>query len=328
MTAYVIRRLLWAVFVIWAVFSIVFSLVFIYGDPAASSLGARATPDQIAEFKAREGLDEPLYRQYLSTLGVAPCVRESSDSYNDGAGYCGVLQLDFGVSYRHKESVASVIGTRLPRTLLLGAMALFFELLLGLAFGVLAALKRNTWADTAIMSTAFLGISLPTYVTGPIFLWWLAFLLGWFPVGGYGIGFADHLYHGILPALTLAIVGAATYARVMRSEMVDQLSQDYLRTAKAKGLSKWQVTTHAIRNALLPIVTLMGLSMTLLVSGAIITENIFGWPGMGNLAIEAVYNEDAPIIVGVVLVFAVTVQVGNLLADIAVAALDPRVRLD
>jgi len=326
MSAYILRRVAWALFVIWAVFTIVFLLVFGMGDPAQSALGANASAEQIADFAAKEGLDAPLWDQYLSMTGLGSCVRPSSSAYPDG--HCGLLQGDLGHSYRQKQAVGEVIGQRLPRTLLLGGMALFFELLIGLTLGILAAIRRNTMVDTAIMGTAFLGISLPTYVTGPIFLWGLAFLCGWFPVGGYGVDALDHVYHAVLPALTLAIVGAATYARVMRGEMVETLRSDYLRTAKAKGLTGRRIVLgHAARNALLPIVTLAGLSLAFLVSGAIITENIFAWPGMGNLAIEAVYNEDAPIIIGVVLIFAVTVQVGNLLADLAVAALDPRVRV-
>lgn len=327
MTAYVLRRLAWGVFVVFTVLTLVFVLVYAVGDPAATSLGSNASPEQIRDFERKQGLDAPLWKQYFSYLGLAPCVRRNSDAFEDG-DHCGVLQLDFGESYRQKEPVADVIGQRLPRTLLLGGMALFFELLIGLTFGIVAAAKRNSWFDTGFMAGAFLGISLPTYVTGPIFLWVLAFLYGWFPVGGYGVDFWDHVYHAVLPALTLAIVGAATYARVMRSEMIENLRSDYLRTARAKGLGETRVILrHAARNALLPIVTLAGLSMAILVSGAIITEKIFAWPGMGNLAIEAVYNEDAPIIVGVVLVFALTVQAGNLMADIAVASLDPRVRL-
>lgn len=241
---------------------------------------------------------------------------------------CGLLQGDLGESFGHNEPVAQVIAHRLPRTLLLGAIALFFELFIGLTIGIIAAVRRNSWVDTGLMSASYLGISLPTFVTGPIFLTIFGFYYGWFPLGGYGVGFADHVYHAILPAFTLAIIGAATYARVMRSELVDTLRSDFIRTAAAKGLSQRGVLRHAVRNALLAIVTMVGLSLTLLVAGAIITENIFGWPGMGNLAIHSIVNLDAPTVMGVVLVFAVTVQVGNILADIAVAYLDPRVRID
>ena len=328
MMAYLARRALWGLFVVVVVVTLVFMVVFAIGDPAATSLGPNASAEQVAQFEDREGLDEPLWRQYAGYLGVMPCVRKSSRRYDEGNGFCGLLQLDFGSSYRHKEPVFDVIVARFPRTLLLAAMTLLFELLIGLTLGVLAATRRGSLFDTGFMATAFLGISLPTYVTGPIFLLVFAFLYGWFPVGGYGVDFWDHVYHAVLPAFTLAIVGAATYARVMRSEMVEALRNDYIRTARAKGLSGARVTMrHAFRNALLPVVTMVGLSMAVLVSGAIITEKVFAWPGMGSLAIEAVLAEDAPIIMGVVLMFSIIVQVANLLADLAVAALDPRIRL-
>ena len=177
------------------------------------------------------------------------------------------------------------------------------------------------------MALALLGISLPTFVTGLWFLSYFAFQLGWFPVGGYGVSFADHLHHGVLPALTLAVVGAATYARVMRGEMIEALRSDYVRTARAKGLAELRVVLlHAGRNALLPIVTMVGVSLRILVSGAIITEAIFGWPGMGRLAVEAISGLDLPVVMGIVFVACTTVQLGNVLADLAVAALDPRVR--
>ena len=328
MMAYLARRALWGIFVVTVVVSIVFAVVFAIGDPAATTLGPRATAEQIEAFEKAEGLDRSLPEQFASYLGVTRCLRKSSRNYDDGKGYCGLLQLDFGQSYRHQEPVFDVIAARFPRTLLLAFMTLLFELIIGLTLGVLAATRKGSAFDTGFMATAFLGISLPTYVTGPIFLLIFAFLYGWFPVGGYGVDFWDHVYHGVLPAFTLAIVGAATYARVMRSEMVEALRNDYIRTARAKGLSGARVTMrHAFRNALLPVVTMVGLSMAVLVSGAIITEKVFAWPGMGSLAIEAVLAEDAPIIMGVVLMFSIIVQVANLLADLAVAALDPRIRL-
>jgi peptide/nickel transport system permease protein len=224
--------------------------------------------------------------------------------------------------------VTRVILTRLPRTILLGAMALLFELLIGLFIGIVAAARRNTWFDTGIMAVAFLGISAPTFLTGLLFLYFFAFRLGWFPVGGYGVTAWDHVYSAMLPAFTLAIIGAATYARIMRSEMVEVLRSDYIRTAKAKGVGPLAVVLkHGARNALLPIVTMMGLSLAILVSGAIITESIYAWPGVGRLAIEAINSFDAPMIMGVVLMVSLTVQLGNFLADIALGLLDPRVRV-
>ena len=420
MLAFIVRRVLGAITIVFLVVLLVFTLVHAIGDPAAATLGPNAGPEQLADFQRKYGLDRPLGQQLLGYLGVGGCVRgrrpaiveddlsaqleragldvarphrtseesalpsshgeitaeltkageawelalvatdaggaaqtfRASGNVDDlasevaepvaahlGGGAvvvrrfdrgdrCGLLQGDLGESFGHNEPVADVIGHRLPRTLLLGAIALLFELLFGLSVGILAAVRRNTWVDTGLMSSAYLGISLPTFVTGPLFLFAFAFLYGWVPLGGYGVGFWDHVYHALLPAFTLAIIGAATYARIMRSELVDTLRSDFVRTAAAKGLPRHRVVGHAVRNALLPIVTMLGLSMTLLVAGAIITETIFGWPGMGALAIRAIVNLDAPTVMGVVVVFAVTVQTGNLLADIAVAALDPRVRLE
>jgi len=331
MMQYVIKRLAWALFIVGVVAALVFLLMNAVGDPAVATLGPNAGPEQIADFQRKNGLDRPLPIQFAAYLGLIPCVREGSRAFTanpSNPGYCGLLQGDLGDSFAHNEPVARVIAHRLPRTLLLGILAIFFELSLGVSVGILAAVRRNTWFDTGFMATAFLGISLPTYVTGPIFLLLFAFFFGWFPVGGYGEGFWDHVYHGILPAFTLAIVGAATYARITRSEMIETLRSDYIRTAKAKGLSPAKVVVkHGVRNALLPIVTLLGLDLSLLVAGAIITENIFAWPGMGALAIQSIVSLDAPTVMGVVLVFSAMVQFGNLLADLAIAGLDPRVRL-
>ncbi len=331
MIEFILKRTLWGVLVVFSVVTLVFFLIFVAGDPAVTILGPQARADQIADFKAKKGLDRPVPEQFLSYLGVLPCIRKDSPKYlgADGTrGYCGVLQGDLGESYSHHESVASVIGYRLPRTLLLASMAVLFELVIGLSAGIFAAVRRNSWSDTLIMFSTFVGISLPTYVTGPIALLVFAFLLGWFPFGGYGVNALDHVYHALLPSLILAIAGAATYARVMRGELIETLRYDHVRTAKAKGMRPGRVLVrHAIRNALLPVATLIGLSLPFLVGGAIITEKIFAWPGLGLLTIEAIESLDAPVIMAVVLMFGVAVQVGNLLADIAVAALDPRIRL-
>ena len=332
MIRFIVQRILWGFLVVISVVTLVFFLIFVAGDPAVTVLGPQARAEQIADFNAKKGLDRPVVEQFLSYLGILPCVRKDSPKYEreDGSrGFCGVLQGDLGESYSHHESVASVIGYRLPRTLLLASMAVLFELVIGLTAGVIAALRRNRWSDTLIMFGTFVGISLPTYVTGPIALLLFSFLLGWFPFGGYGIDPVDHIYHALLPAFILAIAGAATYARVMRGELIETLRHDHVRTAKAKGMRPSQVVIrHAIRNALLPVVTLVGLSLPVLVGGAIITEKIFAWPGLGLLTIESIESLDAPVIMAVVLMFGIAVQIGNLLADIAVAALDPRIRLN
>lgn len=331
MISFLLRRLAWSFLVVWLVVTVVFVLMFAAGDACAAKLGANATPVKIAECRAYYGFDQPIADQYLSFMGAGSCVRRNSDAYHtDPArrGRCGLLQADLGKSMGFEEDVLSVIATRLPRTLLLGAMAMSFELILGVLVGIIAATRRNTWIDTGTMGLAFLGISAPTFLTGVLFLYFFAFRLGWFPVGGFGVDFWDHVGHALLPAFTLAIIGAATYARIMRSEMIDQLRSEYVRTAKAKGLGPVQVVMHhAARNALLPIVTLMGLQLSILVSGAIITEEIYAWPGVGRLSIEAIRNLDAPMVTGTVLIVSATVQLGNFLADVLVATLDPRIRM-
>ncbi len=301
-------RLLRSVFVIWAAMTLVFVMTNLIGDPAIASLGPNARAEQIEQYRVRHGLDRPFVVQYLDYVAHA-------------------ARGDLGRSFRDEQPVMEVILTRLPRTALLGAMALCFEVLLGVSLGVLAALRRHRSADTFAMGLAFLGVSAPTFLTGLIFLQVFAFRLGLFPVGGYGVGFWDHLRHGILPAFTLAIVGAATYARLVRGEMIETLSSDYVRTAKMKGLDARRVVLgHALRNALLPAVTLAGLSLPLLVSGAIITESLYDWPGMGRLAIEAIHALDVPMLLGIVLIASIAVQVGNLGAELVISVIDPRVK--
>ncbi len=331
MIGYVLRRLGWGLLVVWVVVSGIFVLMNAIGDPAAAMLGPKASPERIAELRRYYGLDRPLSEQYLAYLGLVPCIRHSSPKWHEDPArrqHCGLLQGDFGESFVHKEPVLRLISYRFPRTLLLGLLALFFELTFGVTLGVMAAVRRNSWFDTGFMALAFLGISAPSFLTGLLFLQFIAYRLGWFPVGGYGLTPWEHVYHALLPALTLAIIGAATDARIMRSEMIETLRADYVRTARAKGASPLRVVLrHAFRNALLPIVTIVGLSLPLLVSGAIITESIYAWPGMGSLLLESIYNLDVPTVMAVVVVVSSTVQAGNLAADIAVAALDPRVRL-
>lgn len=332
MTRYLLRRTAFGFLVVAVVFTTVFVLLNYFGDPAATTLGPNASPEQILEFKDRKGLNEPLPKQLLSYLGVIPCIRKDANAYHDDPakrGYCGVLQGDFGDSYLHHEPVADVIAWRLPRTVLLGVMALIVELFFGIGAGILAALRRGKTEDHLVMFGTYVGVSLPTYVTGPLALLVFCYLLGWFPVGGYGATPLEHIKHGIMPALVLGIAGTATYARVMRGEVIEAMRQDFIRTARAKGLNEGRVIfRHGVRNALLLAATMIGLSLPGLVSGAIITEKIFAWPGLGALTIEAIHSLDSPTVLAVTLLFAVMVQIGNLMADIGVALLDPRIRLE
>lgn len=308
MIGYLARRLAWALFVLWVVVSGVFLLVHVVGDPAVATLGEKAQAAQIEEFRARHGLDRPLVERYGSYLK-------------------SLVTLDLGTSYQDGREVTELIQMRLPRTLLLGSMTLAFELILGLSIGIVAALYRQRWPDTLVTTLSLAGISAPTFVTGLLFLGYFAVRLNWFPVGGYGVGALDHLWHAFLPALTLAITGIAVYARVMRAELIEVLDSDFVRAARARGLGPFRVLfMHGVRNALLPIVTLVGISLRVLVSGAIVTETIYAWPGIGRLAVESVTGLDLPVVMGLVFIACATVQAGNLLADLAVAALDPRVR--
>jgi peptide/nickel transport system permease protein len=308
MMRFLLRRFAWALFVLWVVVSLVFVLVNVIGDPAHATLGEKANAEQVTAFRKKHGLDRPLPERYVGYLG-------------------SLVTLDLGTSYQDGRPVADLIATRLPRTLLLGSMTLVIELLLGLGIGIAAALHRQRWPDTLVMTLSLVGLSAPTFVTGLLFLGYFAVRLNWFPVGGYGAGAWDHVVHALLPAFTLAITGVATYARVMRGELIEALESDHVRAARARGLGPVRVVlSHGVRNALLPVVTMLGISLRVLVSGAIVTESIYAWPGMGRLAVESISGLDLPVVMGIVFVASCVVQLGNLLADTAVAALDPRVR--
>jgi len=330
MRRYLARRILFGAAVVAIVTSSVFGLVYVAGDPAVAALGARARPAQIAAFRRKHGLDRPLHTQFAAYLGITPCIRvyaaDDPTRPRPGAG-CGLLQGDLGRSYLFDEPVSESIARRLPRTVLLGAMALGFEIVFGLLAGFVAALRRNRFEDFAVLASTSLAASFPTFVIGPVALYVIAFRCGFFPVGGLGTTGLDHMRHAILPALVLSIGGAASYARLFRTELVDAYRSEYIRAVRSRGLNERVVTRHAVRNALGPIAQLIGLSLPGLVGGAIITEKVFAWPGLGLLSVDAVVALDAPTILAVVLMGAVAVQVGNVAADIALAWLDPRVRL-
>jgi peptide/nickel transport system permease protein len=203
------------------------------------------------------------------------------------------------------------------------AGAIFFELLLGLSAGLIAATQRGKITDQAVMLVSFVGVSAPQFVVGLILLYVFSYSLGWLPLGGYGT-----VWHLLLPALTLGFTGAGWYARMTRSSTIDVLRQDYIRTARAKGVGETGVVlVHALRNAILPVIAMIGLDIGIFMSGAVVVESVFGWPGIGQLAWQAIQRIDIPIIMGVTLVAAIAIVMGNLLADIATSLIDPRVRL-
>ena len=265
--------------------------------------GRSATPETVASIRAQLGLDQPIPVQYGRYLG-------------------NLIQGDLGRSYVQKAEVSQLIASRLPATLQLMAAAIFFQLLIGLPAGIYAATRRDRVSDKAVMIASFIGVSAPQFVVGLLLIYFFAHLLGLFPLGGYGT-FA----HVVLPAMTLGITIAGWYSRMSRSSMVETLRQDYIRTARAKGLSEWRVVlVHGLRNAVLPIIAMIGIDIGLYMQGVVVVEAVFGWPGIGQLAWLAIQRVDIPIIMGVTLVAAVGIVVGNLLADIATSFVDPRVR--
>ena len=305
MAAYLARRLLQAALILLGVSFITFFLLYVLpADPVRQIAGRSATAQTVENIRSQLGLDQPFIVQYWRYL-------------------TGLLQGDMGRSYLQRSEVAELIAARLPATLLLMAAAIACELVFGLTMGVLAALRRGTSIDTGLMLTSFVAVSAPQFVVGLLLLYVFAVKLGWFPIGGYGT-FA----HVVLPAVTLGILGSGWYARMMRSSMIDVLRQDYIRTARAKGLARRKIIFgHALPNAILPIVAMIGIDIGIFMGGIVVVESVFGWPGIGQLSWQAIQRVDIPIIMGVTLVSACAIVLGNLLADLVTPFIDPRIRI-
>ena len=304
MSAYLLRRLTQSVFILLGVTLVTFVLLFaLPADPARMIAGRSATVETVTRIRAELGLDQPLFVQYGRYLGR-------------------LAHGDLGRSYAQKVEVGELLRSRLAATFWLMLGGIFFELLIGLPAGMLAAVGRRGRVDRSVMIGAFLGVSAPQFVVGLLLLYVLAYKWPVFPLGGYG-----SLAHLILPAVTLGIAGGGWYARMMRSAMLDVIHQDYVRTARAKGASETRVVVkHALRNALLPVVSMIGLDFGTFMGGVVIVESVFSWPGIGQLAWQAIQIVDIPVIMGVVLVSAVAILLGNLMADLAYPLLDPRIR--
>jgi peptide/nickel transport system permease protein len=303
--AYAVRRLAAAGLILLGVSFVTFLLIYILpADPARQIAGRAATPETVASIRAQLGLDQPFLVQY-------------------GRYLAGLLHGDLGRSYLQRSEVAELIRSRLPASLTLMVAAILAELMLGLTMGVVAALKRGRAADQVLMVTSFVCVSAPQFVVGILLLYVFAVQLGWFPIGGYG-----RPEHVVLPALTLGLLGAGWYSRMMRSSMLDVLHQDFVRTARAKGLGRWRVLfRHVLPNAILPIIAMIGIDIGLFMSGIVVVESVFGWPGVGQLAWQAIQRVDLPIIMGVTLVSAVFIVLGNLFADLIAPLIDPRIKL-
>ena len=332
MMAHVGRRLAWAAFVVWAVVTIAFFVNNVLpSDPARMVAGAQARPSDVARIREQLGLDRPVLAQYgifmRRLVHFGPTGFDSRDKVHGSCAGLGPLHFDLGRSYQQRRPVLTILGERFPRTLVLALSAVFVQLLLGVGAGVLAAVKRNSVWDYAAVGASLLGISAPTFVLGLALQFVFGHLLRVLPLDGYGLTVGDHAVSIVLPALTLGIFGAAYYTRLVRDEMIGLLKQDHVRTARAKGLGEGAVVLrHALRNALVPLVTVLGLDLGALIGGAIVTESQFRWPGLGALSVNALLDRDGPLIMGTVIVTSMAVVLSSVLVDFCYVALDPRVR--
>jgi peptide/nickel transport system permease protein len=304
MGRYVAKRLAWTVVVLWAIVTLTFGATFLSPiDPARSYAGLRASEQAVEKVRHDFGLDDPIYVQY-------------------GRYLSRIVRGDLGRSFATDEPVRAAIIDRLPDTGLLALAAAIVQITLGIPLGLMAALKRRTVVDRAILLFSLGGVVTPTFVLGFLLLYFLAFKLDWFPLGGSG-----SFQSLVLPALTLGVAGAAWYARMLRSTALNILGEDYIRMARAKGLSERVVVLrHVLRNAVGPIITMIGLDIGVFLGGVLVIERVFAWPGIGDQAWRAITFNDVPMVMGTVLIAAFFVTVFNLAADLLNAAIDPRVK--
>jgi peptide/nickel transport system permease protein len=312
LTGYVVRRIAQAVLVMLGVSVIVFLLVHLVpGDPIRRSLGTRFDPDVYQALYQRAGFDKPLLQQYVSWLGNA-------------------VQGDLGVSFRSGRPVTELVTERLPATAWLAATALGVALLIALPAGILSAVRSGSKLDYAVTALSQVGVSIPDFWSGIMLILVFSLFLGWLPPSGYVSPLespVEFLRHITLPAVTVGIISGSILTRFVRSAMLDALHQDYTRTARSKGLTERTIVNrHVLKNALVPIVTVVGLQLAFLLGGVVVVEVIFAWPGLGRLAFDAVQRRDYPVLQGAVLLFSLTFLVVNLVVDLLYAYLDPRIR--
>ncbi|HUX44562.1 MAG TPA: ABC transporter permease [Terracidiphilus sp.] len=306
-------RLLLTLPVVWLVVSLVFVLIHLVpGDPILQMLGEGATPADISALRHQYGLDQPMWKQYVHY-------------------WAGVLHGNLGESIRLHDSVSHLIVTRYPYTLALTLTALGIALALALPAGILAAVRRGRWVDQSLSVVSLFGLSVPVIALGPVLILVFSIVLGWTPVSGASAGGArgeiDWRYL-ILPSVAMGASLAAILTRMVRTAMLEELGQDYIRTARAKGLSEWAVVCrHALPNALVPIITVVGLQFGALLAGAIVTEKIFSWPGLGRLVVDSISNRDYALVQGCLLSIGLTYVLVNLLTDVVYRWVNPRMRL-
>ncbi len=333
---WLLRRVGWAVFVVWAVVSLAFVVNnLVPGDPARMVAGVQARPADVARIREQLGLGAPPLVQYARfwrrLVHVGPRDVAKGDPVHSS---CGVvialgheaLHVDLGRSYQLGQPVVDVVATRLPRTFALALAGLLLQLLFGVATGALAASRRGSWIDRWVVGTSVLGVSAPTFLIALVLQIIFAQTLRWLPLDGFGKTFADHARCLVLPALTLGVYGAAYYTRLTRDELSVLLQQDWIRTARAKGLPPRGVLRHALRAALVPLVTSAGLDFGALMGGAVVTEQVFRWPGLGQLAVTAMLNRDGPLILASVVVSSVAIVASSVAVDALQLRLDPRTR--
>jgi peptide/nickel transport system permease protein len=312
MTAYLVRRLLATIPVMMVVAVVVFSLIHIApGDPAAIIAGDNVTPKQIAEIRARLGLDEPLWRQFALWI-------------------TNLAQGDLGTSIFSRRPVTELIAQRAEPTIALTTTTLIVAISIALTAGVLAAWKVGTWIDRGVMLFAVMGFSVPVFVVGYGLVYLFSMQLKWLPVQGYAPiadGIVPFIRHLILPSIALGLAYVALIARITRTSMLEVLSEDYIRTADAKGVAtRPKLIRHALKNAAVPIATVIGIGVALLIGGVVITESVFNIPGIGRLTVDAILKRDYPIIQGIILIFSAAYVLINLFVDLSYTFLDPRIR--
>jgi peptide/nickel transport system permease protein len=313
-TGYLIRRIAQAIVVVLGVILLTFLLGHIIpGGAARAALGQRATPSAIAQFNHEHHYDEPIWNQFgLYTWGI-------------------IRHFDLGYSYRNNQTVVSLIEERIPKTLVLVGLSTVFALVVAVPLGILQVIRRNKPVDYLLTGASFVGYSMPAFLLGQLLILYFAIDLHWFefeaPQASSVAGILADPRGWILPVFSLSAITIAGFSRYMRSSMMETLTEDYIRTARAKGASPARVLfRHALRNALIPIITLLGLTLPAIVGGAIITETVFNYPGMGLLTTNAATQNDVPLLLGTTFIAAVATVVGNLIADILYAVVDPRVR--
>ena len=321
MIRYVIRRILVSIPLIWALATLTFFIIRLApGDPLAIYYNPEIDPSVMETIRARLGLDQPLHIQYLRWIGA-------------------LAQGELGVSFSHHRPVAEILLETIPNTLMLTIWALLLDLVVGVVIGVVSAVRQYSWTDHAITVGALFVYSMPSFWLGLMLIILFSLHLGWLPasqmesVDAEYMSFFprmwDRFLHLIMPVFVLGIASAASVARYMRGSLLEVIRQDYIRTARAKGLTEHAVVyKHALMNALIPIITLLGLYLPFLMSGSVITETIFAWPGMGRLTVGAIFARDYPVVMAANLVAGIMVVGGNLLADVLYGVVDPRIRYE